>query len=272
MDRAWIDAVVGLLGPRYKLGPLAGDGVELHYRSGKSEFRPSRFVLGGGASGRDLELTVDVRIPKGTAQAEADALVAVFEAKTAAPRGFVRAGESSMEMKSDLGAAAGSVKSLRYVRTTPVEPPYAAKHVRAIVESIDIPIVVGIHEAEHLVARDPAPPAPKVKRPAQDPMELWEYQLDGGLLRSLTVIVDPNDRTLRVVERQLVSKRPVGETLKLAHVAKLGVRKRTKDADLVAIKRDGTELTLATGSGNDEFVATAGRLAKKVLIPFETLP
>ena len=74
-----------------------------------------------------------------------------------------------------------------------------------------------------------------------------------------------NDRTLRVVERKLFSKKELGDVLKLAHVAKFRVVK----AELIAVKKDGTEVTLAHGSGDANFVATAGRMAKKVMIPIE---
>jgi hypothetical protein len=269
MDRAWVDELLKLLGARYKTGATAGDAVELAYRAGRAEFRPSRFVVGGGASGRDLELTVDVRIPKdGEGPEGGDRLIAAFEAKTAKPRGFERTSETSASMTSESGHESGTVRTLRYQRADVIAAE-AAKQIRAIVESIDIPFTVGIHDPEHLDARDPPPPRAKKIAHAAAPMDLWEYQLDGGLLRSLTLIVDPNDRTLRVVERRFVTKKPVGETLRLAQVAKFAIRRRGSGADVIAIRKDGGELTLATGSGSADFVATMGRLAKKVFIPLE---
>lgn len=266
MDRAWIDEVLKQLGPRYRGGAPVGDALELLYRAGRSEFRSSRFVLGGGDTGRSVELTVDVRIPKEADPGGAQRLIDAFESKSAGPRGFTRADDTTAEVHSEKGAESGSVRTLKY-RRGPAEPAETAKQIRAIVESIDIPITVGIHEPEHVVARDAAPPRPKTKHAIQ-PMELWEYQLEGGLLRSLTVVVDPNDRTLKVVERKLIS-RTVGETLKLAQVAKFSIRRSAGSADLIAVRRDGAEVKLLTGSGSADFVATAGRLAKKVFIPIE---
>lgn len=267
VDREWVDLLLKELGARYRAGPSSGTGAELHYRSGRAEFRPSRFVVGCGESGQELELTVDVRIPRGADPHEQERLVAAFERQSAAPRGFSRIDDQESAVKAESGHASGSVRTLRY-RHGGVEPAEAAKQIRAIVESIDIPITVGIHEPEQLTARDPLPPRAKPRR-ALEPMEKWEYELDGRLLRSLTVIVDPNDRTLRVFERRLFSRKAIGDTLKLAHVAKFALRRRSGGVDLVAIRRDGSQVVLARGSEDPEFVATAGRLAKKVFIPIE---
>ena len=268
MDRGWVDDVLKTLGARYKTGPTARDGVEIAYRAGRAEFRPSRFVIGGGESGRELELGVDVRIPKGGDPAGADRLIEAFESNTAKPRGFERISDNAAAMTSESGHDGGEVRTLRY-RHGALGAEEAAKQIRAIVESIDIPFTVGIHDPEHLVARDPAPPPKKPQKRAVEPMDVWEYELDGGLLKSLTVLVDPNDRTLRVIERRFVSKKPIGEVLKLAHVAKFAVKRCDGGADVIAVKKDGGEVTLAHGSGSSDFIATLGRLAKKVFIPLE---
>jgi hypothetical protein len=267
MDRAFVDEVLALLGARYKLGAAAGSAVELSYRAGRAEFRPSRFLVGAGESGRGLELTVDVRIPKDTPAAQAEALIAAFETSSAAARGFVRIDQSTAKMTSERGEDHGSVMTLRYKRE-PAGAAETAKQIRAIVETIDIPIVVGIHEAEHVVAKEAPPHREKHGRPIEQ-MENWEYRLEGGLARSLTVVINPNDRTLRVVERKLFSKRELGELLKLAHVAKFRIVARDGAAELVAVKKDGSEVSLAKGSRGSELVATAGRMAKKVMIAIE---
>lgn len=267
MDRAYVEEVARHLGARYRLGPAAQGGVELLYRAGRAEFRPTRFAIGTGPSGRGLALAVDVRLPRGTTAAEAEALVEAFDAGTARPRGLTRAGDTSAAMSTELGAESGSVRTLEFVGA-PADAAEAARHIRAIVESVDLPIIAGIHEPEHVVARDPPPPREKPRRRTEEPMEPWEYQLDGGLLGSLVVVVDPNTRTLRVFERRLLSRRELGEVLKLASVARFEVRSKDKGAELVAIRRTGEEVTLASGSGSADFVATARRLAGKVMIPF----
>lgn len=267
MDRAWLDELISALGVRYKIGAPIGSGVELLYRAGKTEFRPSRFLIGAGGSERALELTVDIRIPKDAPPAQVDALITTFELRTAKPRGFTKVEETSVAMTSDGGQDSGSVRSIRY-RHDPVSAVETAKQIRAIVETIDIPIITGIHEPEHVVAREAPVHVERVKHAIEE-MENWEYQLDGGLLGSLTVVVNPNDRTLRVVQRKMFSKKELVDTLKLAHVAKFRIVRKGSETSLVAAKKDGSEVTLATGSGNESFVATAGRMAKKVMIPLE---
>jgi hypothetical protein len=268
MDQAWVDQVLEKLGQRYKKGAIVDDAVEILYRAGKAEFRPSRFTIGLGQSGREMELVVDVRVPKGAESKEADALIAAFESLSATPRGFSRVGETSATMTTESGEAHGSARTLKY-RHGALEAADAAKQIRAIVESIDIPITVGIHEPEHLVAREPPPPSAKPAKRATEPLDHWEYDLEHGLLKKLTVIIDPNVRTLRVVERKLLAKRDLSETIKLAHVAKFTIRRSDGAATLVAIKRDGQEVTLASGPATEDFIATAGRMAKKVMIPLE---
>src|SRR6185436_16174129 len=186
MDRAWVDEVIAALGARYKVGAVVGGGVELLYRAGRAEFRPSRFVIGTGESGREMEFTVDVRIPKDAPAAQVDALVSTFETKSAAARGFSKVDESAVQMTSDGGHESGSVRSIRY-RHQAIAPPDSAKQIRAIVETVDIPIIVGIHEPEHVVARE-APPHYEHKKHAIEELDHWEYQLDGGLLGSLTAV------------------------------------------------------------------------------------
>jgi hypothetical protein len=104
-----------------------------------------------------------------------------------------------------------------------------------------------------------------------DPMEVWTYTLAGGVVRSLSVVVNPNIRTLEVYERKLFTKTQIGETLKLAHVAKFGIRQTDSKVQLLVEKRDGAVLTIAEGVPHPEFVATAERLAKKVFIAIEEM-
>lgn len=265
MDRAWVDEVIGALGARYQAGAIVeGRAVELLYRAGKTEFRPSRVLLGGGESGREIELVVDVRIPKDSVARDADPLIGALE-RGLTERGFSRTSEETTEMTSQTGAASGSVRTLVY-RHAACPTAEAAKQVRAVVESVEIPVVLGIHEARDVAVRDPPPPGP---RPVKEVMEVWRFRLDSSLLHALMVVVDPNDRTLKVEERKGVSTKQLGDVVKLAHVAELAVRRRDGRAELIAIKRDGAELLLASGSGTADFVATAGRLAKQVMIPFK---
>jgi hypothetical protein len=267
MDKAFVDAVLEVIGSRYRMGPLAGDGFELLFRAGKTEFRPSRFIVGRGERGRDLELTVDIRIPRDAAERQVEQLVEALETKTMAPRKFVRFEDRSTEMTSEKGEESGSVRTLCY-RKTPESVPEAASDIRALVETIDIPVIIGIHEPEHVIAREAPPLLERAKRDTQV-LEDWQYTLDGGLLHSLTLVVNPNERTLRVVERNVFSKKQLGEVLKLAHVAKFVLRRLAGATEVVALKKDGVELPLAKGSGNEDFMQTAGRFAKKVMIPLE---
>ncbi len=263
-----MDQVLESLGARYRLGAPGASGLEILYRAGKTEFRPSRFFIGTGESGRELELTIDVRIPKDAPPAAVEALVGTFENKSAAPRGFARFDDSSVKMTSEKGDESGTVRTLRYRRDSK-DPIETAKQIRAIVESIDIPMIIGIHEPEHVIAREAPPHRERVKKVVED-LENWEYQLDGGVFGSLTLVINPNDRTLRVVERKLLKKKELGEVLKLAHVAKFSLRKKEGRVALIAAKKDGTEIELVSGSGDDNFLATAGRMAKKVMIPIES--
>lgn len=261
MDRAWVDQLLEKLGPRYKAGDVVGEGIELRYRFGKAEFRPSRMVV---IPGQKLQLGVDFRVPKGVEVKETEPLLVVLEQKSLAPRGFVRTGDQTSEMTTEAGKASGYVRSLAY------EAPLGgteevAKRIRAIVESIDIPVVLGIHEAKDLIAREPPPPSLRAKA-GEQVLDNWEFTLVGGLLASVNVVIDPNVRTLQIVARKIVSKeeRPA---LKLASVAQFLLRAKGAEVELVAVKRDGAEEVLVAVPAKAEALETAERMAKKVLIP-----
>ncbi len=266
MDRAWIDEVVEQLGKRYRAS-AGSESCPLEYRSGKSEFRATPVTLGTETDGRGLRLRVDVRIPKDAAHADAEPLLSTFESKTTTPRGFTRLTDETAEMTNQAGVASGWARTLTYALAGD-EPAKIAKNIRAIIESVDLPIILGIHEDDDVVARDPRPPPPKPQVRADEALEVWRFRLDTGLTRDLSVLVDPNTRVLTVSERRFVSAKTVGEPLKLAHVRAFGVR----GGRLIAVKREGdAELVIAEGSGGAEFVATARRLANKVRIPFVVL-
>lgn len=270
MDQPWVAEVVEALGSRYKLGPTVDDAVELLFRFGKAQFRSTRLLLGDGKSGRMLVLTVDFRIPEGSDPQEAVPLVEALESHSMEPRGFNKVSDDTAPMTNERGKARGFVRSVKYQREGEA-PKETAKQIRAVIESIDIPVVLGIHEAEDLVARDPRPETKRVRKPI-DPLDHWEYRLSGGLLNSLTVIIDPNVRTLKVVERKLVSSKTLQEEpVKLAKLSKFGVRRGSGKISLVAVDREGAETILATDADKDEFAATAQRMAKKVMIPIENL-
>jgi hypothetical protein len=267
VDRDWITAVVDALGPRYRLGsPEDGGGVALLHRFGKAEFRATRIAIGGG-DGRRVDLVVDFRIPRDAEAQASDPLLEVLVQESLAPRGFERRSEETAAMTTEGGKASGFVRSVRFDRPGG-EPAVAAMAIRAIVESIDLPVVIGVHDREHMIARE-AHDHPKTLGRPLEPMEKWEYTLAGGLLRSLTAVVDPNVRTLVIVERKLMSSKPLGEAMKLAQIAKLMVRRAGGDAVLSAEKRDGTTVELAKSAYDEELIATAMRLAKKVMIPIE---
>lgn len=269
MDRPFDDALLEHLGARYRLGDRVEKGVELRYRFGKAEFRPSRVTIVEDGDARFLDLRVDVRVPEGHALDEASALVDALEEKSLAPRGFERTSDDVQAMTSEAGNAAGHVRTLMY-RAKATTPKETGDRIRAIVETLDIPIVVGIHEARDVVAKKPLPP-PKKKGASMphDPMEVWTYTLAGGVMRSLNVVIDPNVRTLEVHERKLLSKKQLGETLKLAHVAKFLIADDGNQVKLFAEKREGERVLLAEGLSDPEFVATAQRMAGKVFIAIE---
>ena len=189
-----------------------------------------------------------------------------LEQKSLTPRGFERKDDQSNVMHSEKGEESGSARTLKY-RLAGEAPAVTSKKIRAINESLDFPIVLGIHEVEDLVAKDPLPPRKKVQR--TEPMENWYYTLVGGLLRSLTVVIDPNIRTLKVVERRLISTTDRSGIIKLAHLSKLKARRKDAEVELIAFKKDGDEITLASSKYTPDFVATAERMAKKLFIPFE---
>ncbi len=271
MDRPFNEALLEHLGSRYRLGDRTDDGVELRYRFGKAEFRPSRIVIVEDGDQRALDLRIDVRVPDGHAIEEADGLVETLEGKSLTPRGFERTSNDVQAMTSESGKAAGHVRTLTY-RAQATTPQETGDRVRAIVETLDIPIVVGIHEPRDVIAKKPLPP-PKKKGASMphDPMEVWTYTLAGGVMRSLNVVIDPNVRTLEVVERKLLSKKQLGETLKLAHVAKFLLTDDGNEVKLYAEKREGERVLLAEGLSDAEFTATAKRMADKVFITIEAV-
>ncbi len=261
MEQAALDALVEALGKRYQLR-RAADRAELLYRRGKAEFRETRvFVRADGG----LELTVDVRIPRGATAAETVPLVEALEGQSLGPRGFRRVDDVENPMTTGLGEDAGSVRSLRY--EAPAAPAdELARRIRAIVESIDLPVIVGIHAPEDVIARDPPPPPPKPRR--TEPLDVLRFRLASSLTYDLSVFVDPNDRTLRVMERRVLGSRQLGETLKLSRVSRFGVRSGGEGSELVALTREGEALVLATGGSSPEFAATAERMARGARVPF----
>jgi hypothetical protein len=268
MDQAWVDDLMAKLGPRYRLGNPQDGGVALLYRFGKAEFRQTRVVVGAGTDGRRIDLVIDFRVPRDAEVAGTEPLLAKLEERSLKPREFVRIGEETTAMTTESGKESGFVRSVRF-HLDGADAKKGAKAIRAIVESIDMPVVLGVHEADDLVARDPNDAPKKLARP-MEPMEKWEYTLAGGMLKSITAIVDPNVRTLVVVERKLVSSKEVSEKIMLAHVAKFVISRESNDVVLRAEKKDGASIDLARSPYKDEFVATAERLSKKVMIPIVT--
>jgi hypothetical protein len=265
MDQAWVDDLLAKLGPRYRLGNPQDGGCALLYRFGKAEFRETRMVVGAGEDGRRIDLVVDFRVPRDAEVAATEPLLVRLVERSLAPRDFVQTGESTAAMTTESGKESGFVRSVRFHRAG-AEAAKSARAIRAIIESIDLPVVLGVHDLEHMVARDPIDAPKKLGRPLE-PMEKWEYTLAGGVLKSLTAVVDPNDRTLVVQERKLVSTRAVSEKLMLAHVAKLVVSRDGADVVLRAEKKDGGSVELARSPYKDEFVATVERLSRKVMVP-----
>jgi hypothetical protein len=262
VDPAWLNDLLARLGARYKTGQ---GGREILYRSGKTEFHPSRIAL---ADDQGLELAVDVRVPKdaGEGASPADALVAALD-RVLKERGFARAGDEWSALASQTGQQSGGVRSLRY-RRPPADPEDSARQIRAVVESLDIPLIVGIHEPDELSVRDPPPPGPRPGAAPGEALERWRFRIESGLLRALAVEIDPNDRTLRVLERRGLSTEQLGETMRLAQVARLVARRRDGKLELVAVKRDGSELRLLTAAATQDAAETCGRLAKQARIPF----
>jgi len=258
------------LGKRYQTKEQSG-GAELLYRRGKTEFHPTRIFVGGGESGRAIELGIDIRIPKGSEPPDSEPLLEALETRTMKRRGFERLSDETAPLENERGEKAGYARTLRYRRADCPEAKEAALHLRAILESLDLPIVVGSHEPDDVEARDPMPPPPQPKVSAAERLEPLRFRLDSNLFHDLSAIVDQNERTLTIVERRFLSSRQIGDVMRLAHVGKLGARRKDGAGELVAIDREGKEHVLATGSGSPEFFATAQRLAKGVRIPFTEL-
>jgi hypothetical protein len=270
MDQAWVNDLLAKLGPRYRLGNPQDGGAVLLYRYGKAEFRQTRVVVGSGALGRGIELIVDFRIPRDAEVAGSEPLLTALEQRSLDARNFVRIGEEIAAMTTESGKESGFVRSVRY-HLDGADAKRGATAIRAIIESIDMPVVLGVHDVDDMVARDPTDAPKKLGR--LEPMEKWEYTLAGGMLKSLTAIVDPNVRTVVVVERKLVSTKEISETVMLAHVAKFVIAREANEAVLRAEKKDGGSVDLCRSAYKDDFVATAERLAKKVMIPLaHTVP
>ena len=263
MDRGWIDRLVEALGERYK-AQVGTEAAVIEYRRGKAEFRPSRFEVVGDHT---LRVTVDVRIPKHAEVEEAEGLVNALEKGTMSRRGFEKASDETLAMTSEAGEAAGSARTLVFTAEHD-DVEVAAKHLRAIVESVDIPLIVGIHDPPDCIAKDPMKPPPKPKVAAGEELEPLRFRLASGLLHDLSVMVDQNTRVLRVMERKGVSSKQVGDDLKLAHVGRLATRTEGGKVELLAFDRDGEVRVIASSKDSDEFRATAERLAKGVRIPF----
>lgn len=269
MDRQWIDQVVAQLGKRYR---AASGGAEcvLEHRSGKVEFRATPVRLGTGDEGRGLTLTVDVRIPKGEPESAAEPLVVAFEAGSMTPRGFARIQDETAAMTNQAGATSGFARTLLYALPDG-DPALVATHIRAVIESVDLPIILGIHEEEHVVARDPRPPPPRPATSPADQLEPLRFRLESGLTHDLSLVVDQNTRTLTVMRRRFVSTQQIGDPVKLAHLQSIGVRPCQTGAALVAHRRDGGQVVLVESAGGPEFTATAKRFAEKVRIPFGSI-
>ena len=126
-----------------------------------------------------------------------------------------------------------------------------------------------MHEADDLVASDPRDRPKKLSRPPWSRWRSGSTRLAGGLLKSLTAIVDPNVRTLVIVERKLVTTKAVSDTIKLAHVGRFLISREGRDVLLTAEKKEGGAIDLARSPYNEDFVSTADRLATKVMIPLD---
>jgi hypothetical protein len=268
MDPVWTAELLQHLGKRYRLGSEGEVGAEVLFRHGKAEFRPTRAVVVPGEPSPSLRFTQDLRIPKDAPDSEAETIQNALIERSMQPRGFALESQEVYPMTSDRGERRGSVRTLVF-SSGALESSVAARHLRALVESLENPLIVGMHDCADVEAKDPMPEPPKPRTQADEKLEVWKYRLEEGLLSSLMIHVDPNDRTLRVVERKLVSSKQLGGELKLAHVARLVLRKTDSGMDLIAQRRDAGEIRLASGSGSEDFVATVARLAEKILIPLE---
>ena len=265
MDREWIEALDEALGKRYRF-KIGTDVARLEYRRGKAEFHDTRVEVGGDGA-RRIRLALDVRIPAGTDASEADAVLEALETQTMTPRGFARVSDETTEMTNQRGESAGSARNLAY-ETNIEAVDDARRHLRAILESLDLPVIIGIHDEADLVARDPIAPPPKPTRRFEDKLDELRFRLVSGMSHDLSVFVDQNNRTLRVMERKLLSSRQIGDVRKLAHIARLLTRSQGDQVELVAVSREGDEAVLASARATPEFTSTVQRLAQGVRIPF----
>lgn len=257
-----------LLGKRYDL-KVGTEKTLVMYRRAKTEFKETRLTLQEGTSGALIaELQVDIRIPKGFEQQDAEKILRTFESRTASPRGFTRVSDETNEMLAQNGASSGWARSLLYSAEM-TDHVTTAKHIRALVENLDIPIILGIHEDEDVYAKD-ARPLPKPKSEVRDPrmpLEKWRFRVNSSLLKDLSIIVDPNERLLSVTERKGVTTKELCEPVRLAHIAKFTITKQSGGHGLVATKRDQSELTLIENSTSPSFVEVISRMSEKVRIP-----
>jgi hypothetical protein len=269
MNTDWQQELSDALGKRYEL-KIGTEKTAVLYRSAKSEYKPSRVsILAISSEQPVLELQVDLRIPKSESTEEAERMLQVFERVTASPRGFARQSDETNPMVSHAGKASGWARSLIY-RAQHKEAKVAAKHIRALVENLDIPIILGIHDDDDLVAKDPRPLLVEGARSANLPMELWRFRLQNSLLRDLSLIVDPNVRTLKVCQRAGFSTQQVGETVGLARIGRFELKRGIKGISLIAYARDETPTILVENGDGADFEGTAHRMAAKVRIPITT--
>jgi hypothetical protein len=254
------------LGKRYDL-KVGTEKTAVMYRRAKTEFKATRLcILGIEKDVPQLELQVDIRIPKSHTQDEAESMLRVFEEKTSIPRGFERTEDETNAMHNQTGATSGWARSLLYL-AEPKSPQEAANHIRALVENLDIPIILGIHDEDDLYAKDARPLPKKKPQDPRVPMEVWRFRLSSSLLYDLSVVIDPNERTLKVMERRGLSPKQVGETVKLAHISAFSVRNGNDGMSLIATKRDHSEVSLVQNAKGKEFISVAARMAAKVRIP-----
>ena len=268
MDNGIRQQLLEHLGKRYDL-KVGTEKTMVMYRRAKTEFKETRLALTEEANGAlKIELQVDIRIPKGFEKSDADAILETFESRTASPRGFERIDDETNEMLAQNGASSGWARSLLYSASL-TDHVAVAKHIRALVENLDIPIILGIHEAEDVYAKD-ARPLPKPKAEVRDPrmpLEKWRFRVNSSLLRDLSIIVDPNERLLSVTERKGVSTKELCKPVRLAHIAKFTIINKTGGFGLIATKRDDSELTIIEKSDSPDFVSVVSRMSEKVRIP-----
>jgi|GEM_PF-5204824 len=272
MDNETRQQLMAQLGKRYDL-KVGTEKTLVLYRQAKTEFTETRLTLYQEAQNSlKIQLQVDIRIPKGFEKNDAEEILQVFEKRTATPRGFSRIEDETNEMLAQNGTFSGWARSLLYSSVTD-DHVIAAKHIRALVENLDIPIILGIHEPEDVYAKDARPlkrPKPESKDPRM-PLEIWRFRVTSSLLRDLSIIVDPNERILSVTERKGLSTKELCKPVKLAHIGKFTITHKSGAFGLTATKRDNTEFTVIETSTSPEFVAVIARMSEKVRIPlYET--